>query len=142
MIWANIFWWWQFWWNEGCTPLFITKLGWWRLSQYKMRVIVECELVHLWPAIIHSNKLLIQVASPRLCQYHQTTSQKIAHWSYLLLTVYALCYLNMLAVVRNLTKKYPIHYSTGLGFDRCSLDRRDDSQKKAHKLNIHLDYSH
>ena len=47
----------------------------------------------------------------------------------------------MLEVVQNLTKKYRIHYSTGLVFDRNSLDRRDDFQKKTKKLNIHLEYS-
>ena len=47
----------------------------------------------------------------------------------------------MLENVQNLTKKYCIHYSTGLVFDRYSLDKRDGFQKKAHKLNIRLEYS-
>ena len=47
----------------------------------------------------------------------------------------------MLEVVQNLIKKCHIHYSTGFVFDRYSLDRRDDFQKKVHKLNIHLECS-
>ena len=53
-----------------------------------------------------------------------------------------LCYLNMLEIVQSLTRQYRIHYSTGSLFDRYSLDRRDSFQKKAHKPNIHLEYSH
>ena len=48
----------------------------------------------------------------------------------------------MLENVQNLTKKYCIHYSIGLVFERCLLDRRYGLQKKAHKLNINLEYSH
>ena len=48
----------------------------------------------------------------------------------------------MLENVQNLTKMYCIHYSTGLVFERYSLDRRYGFQKKAHKLNINLEYSH
>ena len=62
-----------------------------------------------------------------------------------LLTAYeVLHYLIMLEVVQNLTKKYRIHYSTGVVFDRYPLDRRDGFQKKAHKLNIniHSNYSY
>ena len=47
----------------------------------------------------------------------------------------------MLEVVQNLIKKCHIHYSTGFVFDRYSLDRRDDFQKKVDKLNIHLECS-
>ena len=48
----------------------------------------------------------------------------------------------MLEIVENLTKKYCIPYSNGFVFKRYSLDRRNGFQKKARKLNIHLEYSH
>ena len=47
----------------------------------------------------------------------------------------------MLEAVQNLTKRYRIHYLTGLVPDRYSLDRRAGFQKKARKLNIRLEYS-
>ena len=37
---------------------------------------------------------------------------------------------------------YRTHYLAGLVLDSYSLDRREGFQKKAHKLNIQLEYSH
>ena len=45
-------------------------------------------------------------------------------------------------IVQKLTKKCCIHYLTDLVFDRYLLDRPDSFEKKANKLNIHLEYSH
>ena len=106
--------------------------------------MVECELTHLWSDIIHSKRLFVDPSCfPSILS--MSSDHQVEDLTLKSPVTNSTLGFKLFKYVRTGSKfNKTVSYSLldWLGVDRLSLKRYGGLQKKAHKLNIHLEYLH